>query len=162
VLNRSISTGKLTTLAQAEIEAFEGEIDHQQYQNEPVESGKGFEETLREHYSFQNDEDYAAQILGATATQVERAGSGTGTRPAATDEERRMVAKLFKVLKASEAQGPTTAQKEAKAEHACFIEWLQKARIFRRLDLTRRQQQSSHDLGSLSFSPLTSSVAVAH
>jgi hypothetical protein len=116
VLKRSISTGKLTTLVQAEIEAFEDEIGNRQedavvtHQNEELPS----------RY---NDEDYAALILGTTQETTTLQAS-RGTRVGPTPEERRMVAKLFQVLKASEE--PTTAQKEVE-EHAGFINWLQKA-----------------------------------
>ncbi|ELR18875.1 Ankyrin repeat containing protein [Acanthamoeba castellanii str. Neff] len=169
MLKRSISTGQLTTLIQTEVDALEGELDQQRKlaaePNAPPSRAndlltKSFEEVLRDQYSFiENDEDYAAQILGVADDRVEE-GRRHATPTAATrgraektvqeaketKKEREAVAELLRVLKAGEGSHEVGDKKakEVKVEHSYFVGWLQKARIFCRLDRAVQQQPQAN------------------
>lgn len=171
MLKRSISTGQLTTLIQTEVDALEGELDQQRKlaaePNAPPPRAndlltKSFEEVLRDQYSFiENDEDYAAQILGvaddgdrveeggrhATPTAATRGRAEKTVQEAKeTKKEREAVAELLRVLKAGEGSHEVGDKKakEVKVEHSYFVGWLQKARIFCRLDRAVQQQPQAN------------------
>jgi hypothetical protein len=71
-----------------------------------------------------------------------------------TKKEREAVAELLRVLKAGEVTHDVA--KEVKVEHSYFVGWLQKARIFCRLDraVQQRPAQANSDIfGTTSTSP---------
>jgi hypothetical protein len=133
---------------------------------------KSFEEVLRDQYSFiESDEDFAAQILGSPMAGDEAGGGKADAHqphPAAgtkqkhkeikgnnTNERRKEqrkqndVGELLRILKAGEALAEGDDDNEVQVEHAYFVGWLQKARVFRRLDLTKAQLRHHNVLGDM-------------
>lgn len=171
-LKRSMSTGQLRALVQTEVEALEDEL-YSTTTSSSASSAPKEKPTSRadDLGTVADDEDYAAQLLGrdaATPNRSERKAAEpqssskpitakiTGKEENQQTSRDGIVAELFRVLNSeSEAVGEGSARedpKTLKVDHSYFIGWLQKARIFNRIDLIRRNrplqsESASDDLG---------------
>lgn len=157
---RSMSTGQLRALAKTEVEALEARTGEGKVRPPAAdESGGPCPSEL-------GDEEYAAQLLEAgdgtgqaaadeegpkvAAVTAERPAEPSATGVAGTSQgqaagqdsvKRERVAELFRVLVAG--QGGQRDMLAESADHRYFIEWLQTARIFCRLELEQRNRLDS-------------------